>query len=169
MFRYIGRIVIELRSDVVPKTTENFRVLCTGEKGYGYEGSKFHRIIPKFMIQGGDFTNGDGTGGKSIYGVKFDDENFKVTFFLIYIFKILFFKLKHVMPGTVSMANCGANTNGSQFFICTEKAEWLDNKHVVFGYVVEGMNIVRQIEQQGSSSGKPSMEVCIYFILITMF
>jgi len=148
-----GRVTFELFSDTVPKTAENFRSLCVGDKGIGksgkplhYKGSRFHRVIPQFMLQGGDFTRGNGTGGESIYGMKFPDENFVH---------------KHDQPGLLSMANAGPNTNGSQFFVTTVPCDWLDGKHTVFGKVIDGVKLVREIESYGSRAGTPSKDIVI--------
>merc|ERR1712022_26153 len=144
-----GRILMSLRNEKCPKTAENFRALCTGEKGFGYEGSTFHRVIPGFMCQGGDFTAGDGRGGKSIYGAKFADESFSGK------------AGKHTGKGCLSMANAGPNTNGSQFFVCTGQTPHLDGKHVVFGKCINGYDVIKKIEAVGSRSGTTSQPVVI--------
>jgi len=147
-----GRLKMELFSDIVPKTAENFRQLCTGEyrvnsRPQGYKGATFHRVVPNFMCQGGDFLKGDGTGSFSIYGDKFPDENFQ---------------MKHTSPGLLSMANSGTNTNGCQFFITTAQCDFLDGKHVVFGKVIDGMLTLRKIENVSTGpNNRPKLAVKI--------
>ena len=143
---YIGRIEIQLHNDITPLTAENFRSLCVGDKGYTYKGCNFHRVIPNFMLQTGDITNFNGTGGMSIYGTSFNDENFI---------------LKHTEPGILSMANAGPNTNSSQFFITTVATPWLNGRHVVFGKVINGMKVVKIIETYGSQSGQTNATIII--------
>ncbi|XP_042190349.1 peptidyl-prolyl cis-trans isomerase A-like [Callorhinchus milii] len=142
----LGKITMELLANIVPRTAENFRALCTGEKGFGFKNSTFHRVFPEFVCQGGDITKHNGTGGKSIYGEQFEDENFVV---------------RHTCPGLLSMVNCGQNTNNSQFFITLRKAEQLDFKNVAFGYVKDGMDVVRKIESFGSKDGTTSKAIVI--------
>ncbi|EFJ38343.1 hypothetical protein SELMODRAFT_74823 [Selaginella moellendorffii] len=149
----VGRIVMELYSDTTPKTAENFRCLCTGEKGVGkrgkplcFKGTPFHRVVPEFVAQAGDVIEGNGTSGESIYGPKFQDESFE---------------RKHTGPGILSMANAGPNTNSSQFFITLGAAPWLDGKHVVFGRVVDGMNVLKAIEAAATLGGKPWKKILI--------
>jgi len=142
----LGRVTFEVKDDVVPKTARNFEALCTHEKGFGYRGTPFHRVIPNFMAQTGDFTRGDGMGGESIYGRKFPDENFM---------------LRHTGKGVLSMANAGKNTNGSQFYITYAPTSWLDGKHVVFGQVVSGWDVMKKIEACGTRTGKPMTKIKI--------
>jgi cyclophilin family peptidyl-prolyl cis-trans isomerase len=144
-----GRMVFELYDDVVPRTAKNFRELCTREVKKGFKGSTFHRVIPGFMCQGGDFTKQDGTGGESIYGAPFADESFKGK------------AGKHTGFGCLSMANSGPNTNGSQFFCCLNETSWLDGRHVVFGKLTSGGDVLRAIESCGTQSGKPTKKIVI--------